>query len=116
MTTISEQSQLLSPSKLLALQRQSTLSVSQPRLTTSSIAGGIASPVLCGSSVESDLGIQQRQATSSQTNTGLPSQQPVANCNLIPGVSVGLIFTFASVLMHCIMFESLFFSTYTFQF
>ena len=105
MTTISEQSQLLSPSKLLALQRQSTLSVSQPRLTTS--AGGITSPVLCGSSVESDLGTQQRQATSSQTNTGLPSQQPVANCNLIPGVSVGLIFTFASVLVHCILFESL---------
>jgi hypothetical protein len=33
LTTISEQSQLLSPSKLLALQRQTSLSVSQPRLS-----------------------------------------------------------------------------------
>ena len=91
MTTISEQSQLLSPSKLLALQRQSTLSVSQPRLTTSAIT----SPILCGSSVESDLGIQQKQA--SQTNTGIPSQ-PAANCNLIPGVSVGTFYQFLPVL------------------
>ena len=32
LTTISEQTQVLSPSNLLAMQKQSTLSISQPRL------------------------------------------------------------------------------------
>ena len=45
LTTISEQTQVLSPSNLLAMQKQSTLSISQPRLnyaTTSTQLG--ASP------------------------------------------------------------------------
>ena len=87
LTTISEQSQLLSPSKLLALQRQSTLSVSQPRLTSS--AAGITSPILCGSSVESDLGLQFKQTGQPGPNPSLMAAPPPVTNSLIPGVSVG---------------------------
>ena len=77
LTTISEQSQLLSPSKLLALERQTTLSVSQPRLGSSS---GITSPIQFNprSSIDSDL---ERNAI-------------MANNALVPGISVrrGLFF------------------------
>ena len=90
LTTISEQSQLLSPSKLLALQRQSTLSVSQPRLTSS--AAGITSPILCGSSVESDLGLQFKQTGQPGPNPSLMAAPPPVTNSLIPGVSVGTLF------------------------
>ena len=78
LTTINEQSQVLSPSNLLALQRQSTgLSISQPRLNYTT-----ASPVQRGISPESDLEVGhvlQQQTTSMASSSK----------TLVPTVSVG---------------------------
>ena len=86
LTTINEQSQVLSPSNLLALQRQSTLSISQPRLNyaTSPInhRGISPDPDLGSQRISADLEVshvlQQQQATTATSSK-----------TLIPTVSVG---------------------------
>ena len=97
LTTINEQSQVLSPSNLLALQRQSTLSISQPRLNyaTSPInhRGISPDPDLGSHRISADLG-SQRISADLEVSHVLQQQQATtapSSKTLIPTVSVGKI-------------------------
>ena len=97
LTTINEQSQVLSPSNLLALQRQSTLSISQPRLNyaTSPInhRGISPDPDLRSHRISADLGSQRISADLEVSHVLQQQQATTATSSktLIPTVSVGKI-------------------------